>query len=155
VLFFRLAILVSGWNVTIVNPLSTSFTLQWSSLRRNINRLATFYIVLIKSSTGNLLAVEIVPGNSSTITIEGLRPSTQYRAGVYGIDDVGQAYKGVDSLTSTTNGMRKYISVSFKESGVCLACSDWESWSDALLLASDYTSDRKHRQSSQYVPLHY
>ena len=114
VLFFRSAILVPGWNVTIVNPLSTSFTLQWSSLRRNINRFATFYIVLIKSSTGDLLAVEIVTGNSSTITVKGLRPSTQYRAGVYGIDDVGQAYKGVESLTSTTNGMSKYISVSFK-----------------------------------------
>jgi len=97
------AILVPRWNVTIVNPLSISFTLQWSSLRRNINRFATFYIVLIKSSTGDLLAVEIVTGNSSTITIKGLRPSTQYRAGVYGIDDVGQAYKGVESLTSTTN----------------------------------------------------
>jgi len=91
--------------VTILNAASTSLTLQWTDLRSNINRVARFYIILIKSIQGLLLSTETVSGGTSTVTIRGLRPSTQYRIDVYGIDDDGQAYKSEENLTSTANGM--------------------------------------------------
>jgi len=100
-----LATLVSGWNVTILNRESTSLTLQWTNLPANISRVARFYIIQMKSTQGLLLYTEIVSGGTSTVTIKGLRPSTPYRVNVFGVDDDGLAYKSVESLTLTAEGM--------------------------------------------------
>ncbi|XP_073249655.1 neurotrypsin-like [Porites lutea] len=96
------ALPLSGWNVTVLMSSYFGFSIQWSSLRTNIDRNARFYLILINSPEGNLLAVETVPGSATTEDITGLRPSTRYRIGVYGIDETGQAYKSSESLASTT-----------------------------------------------------
>ena len=90
--------------MTVLMSSYFDFSIQWSSLRTNIDRTALFYLILIKSPAGNLLAVENVPGSATTKDITGLRPSTRYRIGVYGIDETGQAYKSSENLVSTTHG---------------------------------------------------
>ncbi|KAM7428099.1 hypothetical protein ABFA07_020874 [Porites harrisoni] len=97
------ALPLSGWNVTVLMSSYFDFSIQWSSLRTNIDRTALFYMILIKSPAGNLLAVETVPGSATTKEITELRPSTRYRIGVYGIDETGQAYKSSENLVSTTH----------------------------------------------------
>jgi len=114
--------------VTILNRESTSLTLHWTDLRSKINRDAEFYIILVKNTQGLLLYTETISGGTSTATIEELRPSTQYRVGVYGVDDDGQAYKSVENLTSTANGMVNvcsYISI--------LKCNLLSSWVETIL----------------------
>ncbi|CAH3182988.1 unnamed protein product [Porites lobata] len=96
------ALPLSGWNVTVLMSSYFGFSIQWSSLRTSVGRTARFYLILINSPAGNLLAVETVPGSATTKDITGLRPSTRYRIGVYGIDETGQAYKTSESLASTT-----------------------------------------------------
>ena len=90
--------------MTILMSSYFGFSIQWSSLRMNTDRNAKFYLILINSPEGNLLAVETVPGSATTEDITGLRPSTRYRIAVYGIDETGQAYKSSESLVSTTYG---------------------------------------------------
>ena len=102
--FLFSALSLSGWNATVLMSSYFGFSIQWSSLRTNIDRNARFYLILINSPAGNLLAVETVPGSATTEDITGLRPSTRYRIGVYGIDETGQAYKSSESLVSTTYG---------------------------------------------------
>ena len=102
-LFFP-ALPLSGWNVTVLMSSYFGFNIQWSSLRTNVGRTARFYLIFIKTPAGNLLAVETFPGSATTADITGLRPSTMYRIGVYGIDETGQAYKTSESLASTTYG---------------------------------------------------
>ncbi len=93
-----------GWNVTIYDVTSTSFTLQWTMLNTNNDHYAAFYIVEVKSVQGIILAVETVPGNKTTTVIQGLRPSTEYRVGVFGVDSIGQPYKSLESVTTTNKG---------------------------------------------------
>ena len=90
--------------MTVLMSSHFGLSVQWSALRTNIDRTARFYLILIKSPGGNLLAEETVPGSTTTKVITGLRPSTRYRIGVYGIDETGQAYKTSESLASTTEG---------------------------------------------------
>ena len=101
---FLSALPLSGWNVAVLMSSCFGFNIQWSSLRTNVGRTARFYLILIKTPAGNLLAVETFPGSATTADITGLRPSTMYRIGVYGIDETGQAYKTSESLASTTYG---------------------------------------------------
>ena len=101
---FLSALPLSGWNVAVLMSSYFGFNIQWSSLRTNVGRTARFYLILIKTPAGNLLAVETFPGSATTADITGLRPSTMYRIGVYGIDETGQAYKTSESLASTTYG---------------------------------------------------
>ncbi|XP_078364332.1 uncharacterized protein LOC144648698 isoform X1 [Oculina patagonica] len=96
------AIPVSGWNVTIYDLTSFSFTLQWTMLNSINNHYAAFYIVEVKSIQGTILAVETVPGNATTTVIKGLIPSTKYRVGVFGVDSIGQPYKSLESVTTTS-----------------------------------------------------
>ena len=90
--------------MTVLMSSHFGFSVQWSALRTNIDRTARFYLIFVKSPAGNLLAEETVPGSTTTKDITGLRPSTRYRIGVYGIDETGQAYKTSESLASTTEG---------------------------------------------------
>ena len=90
--------------MTVLMSSYFDFSIQWSSLRTNIDQTALFYLILMKSPAGNLLAVETVPGSATTKDITGLRPSTRYRIGVYGIDETGKAYKSSENLVSTTHG---------------------------------------------------
>ena len=90
--------------MTVLMSSHFGLSVQWSALRTNIDRTARFYLILIKSPAGNLLAEEAVPGSTTTKVITGLRPSTRYRIGVYGIDETGQAYKTSESLASTNDG---------------------------------------------------
>ena len=90
--------------MTVLMSSYFGFNIQWSSLRTNVGRTARFYLILIKTPAGNLLAVETFPGSATTADITGLRPSTMYRIGVYGIDETGQAYKSSERLASTTYG---------------------------------------------------
>ena len=103
-LYFFSALPLSGWNVTVLMSSYFGFSIQWSSLRTNVGQTARFYLILINSPAGNLLAVETVPGSATTKDITGLRPSTRYRIGVYGIDETGKAYKSSENLVSTTHG---------------------------------------------------
>ena len=90
--------------MTVLMSSYFGFNIQWSSLSTNVGRTARFYLILIKSPAGNLLAEETVHGSTTTKVITGLRPSTRYRIGVYGIDETGQAYKTSESLASTNDG---------------------------------------------------
>lgn len=114
IIFYYIAVLVSGWNITVLNHGSTSATLQWTSLDANVNHQATFYIIEVKSMEGVLLAVETVPGNATTSIIKRLRPSTKYHVGVFGVDDTGQPYKSLESIITTTKGI-----------GLCLFYIGW------------------------------
>ena len=102
--FMYLAILVLGWNVTIFNLTSTSFTLQWSKLNTDDNHDAKFYIVEVKSIQGIILTVDTVPGNTTSTVMKGLRPSTKYRVSVFGIDGTGQPYRSFETVTTTFKG---------------------------------------------------
>ena len=90
--------------MTVLDAVATSFTLQWTSLYTKTNRVARFYVILIKSTEGSVLAVEIVSGSTLSVTVNGLKPSARYRVGLYGIDGVGQSYKSQENLASTTKG---------------------------------------------------
>ena len=90
--------------MTVLDAVATSFTLQWTSLYTKTNRVASFYVILIKSTEGSVLAVEIVSGSTLSVTVNGLKPSARYRVGLYGIDGVGQSYKSQENLASTTKG---------------------------------------------------
>ena len=103
-LFLCQALLLSGWNVTVLMSSHFGFSIQWFALHTNIDRTAMFYLIHIESPEGILLAVETVPGSTTTKKITGLRPSTRYRVGIYGIDETGQAFKSSESLASTTDG---------------------------------------------------
>ena len=90
--------------MTVLKSGFTGFTVQWTELRVNINRVATVYVILIKSTEEIITAVEIVRGTAKTVDIRGLKPSSKYRVSVYGVDDTGEPYKSLESLTSTTEG---------------------------------------------------
>ena len=98
--------MVSGWNTTVFDLTSSSFNLQWTKLYTVINQNATFYIVEVKSIQGTILDVETVPGNATSTVITGLKPSTKYRVGVFGIDSIGQPYKSLETVTTTKEGTR-------------------------------------------------
>jgi len=103
--FVSSAILVTGWNLTILNADSTSFILQWTGLDANVNHRAGFYLIEVKSAERILLAVETVPGNTSSTDIKGLSPSSTYRVVVFGVDETGQPYKSLESVVTTKTGM--------------------------------------------------
>ena len=90
--------------MTVLDAAATSFILQWTSLYTKTNRVASFYVILIKSTEGSVLAVEIVSGSTLSLTVNGLKPSARYRVGLYGIDGIGQSYKSQENLASTTKG---------------------------------------------------
>lgn len=104
-LFFA-AIPLLGWNATISNLASTSFTLQWINLNTVINYCTSFYIVEIKSIQDFLLTAETFPGNTTTTVINGLSPSTKYRVGVFGVDGTGRSYKNMEVVTTTKKGTK-------------------------------------------------
>ncbi len=106
-LFICIAEPVSEWTTSLVDVTSTSFELQWEKLDTFITPGAKFYIVEVKCIQGTTLTVEIVPGNATTTVIKGLRPSTQYRVCVFGVNDLGQTYKGVEIVDTTNEGKRK------------------------------------------------
>ena len=90
--------------MTVLMSSHFGFTIQLSALHTYIDRTASFYLIVLKTPAGYVLAVETFPGSATTEDITGLRPSTMYRFGVYGIDETGQAYKTSESLASTTDG---------------------------------------------------
>lgn len=92
--------------MTVVNLTPTSLTLQWTDLDEVVNHSAKFYIVEVKSTQGIILTTETVPGNTTATLIKGIRPSTSYHVIVFGIDDTGQPYKSLESVTATNEGMR-------------------------------------------------
>ena len=102
-----LALPVLGWNVTIFNLTSTTFNLHWTKLFTVVNKYATFYIIEVKSVQGTVLTLETVPGHTTSIVIKGLKPSSKYRVGVFGIDSVGQSYKSLERVTTTKEGRRQ------------------------------------------------
>ena len=111
-----LALPVLGWNVTIFNLTSTTFNLHWTKLFTVVNKYATFYIIEVKSVQGTVLTLETVPGHTTSIVITGLKPSSKYRVGVFGIDSVGQSYKSLESVTTTKEGRRqetKWVVIAF------------------------------------------
>lgn len=103
-IFFYLAIPVLGWDVTIFNLTSTSFTLQWAKLNTVSNQSAKFYLVEVKGIQGTIMTVEVVPGNATTTVIKRLSPSTNYRVSVIGVDSMGQPYKSLENVTNTKKG---------------------------------------------------
>lgn len=107
------AILVAGWNLTILNADSTSFILQWSGLDVNVNRRAGFYLIEVKSAERVLLAVETVPGNTSSTDIKGLSPSSTYRVVIFGVDEIGQPYKSLESVVTMKAGMNIWVKCLF------------------------------------------
>ncbi|XP_078352104.1 MAM and LDL-receptor class A domain-containing protein 2-like [Oculina patagonica] len=95
------AILVSGWNATIVNLSSNSFALQWTKLNTVVNHYAQFYLVEVKSTQGTILTVDTVPGDTKATVIKRLRPSTKYHVSIFGVDGIGQPYKSLETVTTT------------------------------------------------------
>ena len=104
-----LAIQVLGWNVTIFNLTSTNFNLQWTKLYTVVNQYAKFYIIEVKIVQGTVLNLETVPGNITSMVVKGLKPTSKYRVGVFGIDSVGQPYKSSETVTTTKEGKRQEI----------------------------------------------
>ena len=104
-----LAIQVIEWNVTILQPNSSSITLQWTRLDANVNHSAKFYIIEIKNIQGILLTLETIPGNTTSTEVKLLRHSTKYRVAVYGGDETGQLYKSLESVVNTTEGIKNFI----------------------------------------------
>ena len=102
-----LAIPLFGWNVTIFNLTSTSFSLQWTKLYSVVNQDANFYLTEVKSVQGTVLTLETVPGNITSTIIKGLGPSSKYRVGVFGINSVGQPYKSLENVITTKEGKRQ------------------------------------------------
>ena len=112
--FVSSAILVAGWNLIILNADSTSFILQWSGLDANVNRRAGFYLIEVKSAERVLLAVETVPGNTSSTDIKGLSPSSTYRVVIFGVDEIGQPYKSLESVVTTKAGVHILVKCLFR-----------------------------------------
>ena len=108
-LFVSSAILVAGWNLTILNADSTSFNLQWTGLDASVNHRAEFYLIEVKSAEGILLAMKTVPGNTSSTDIKGLSPSSTYCLVVFGVDETGQPYKSLERVVTTKKGMDTWV----------------------------------------------
>ena len=101
--------LVAGWNLTILNAESTSFILQWPGLNANVNNRAGLYLIEVKSADHILLAVETVAGNTSSKNIKGLSPSSTYHVVVFGVDEIGQPYKSLESIVTSKTGMKTWV----------------------------------------------
>ena len=104
-----IAIPVLGWNATILNVTSSYFNLQWTRLYTVVSQHANFYIIEVKSVQGTVLTLETVPGDTTSTVIKGLKPSSKYRVGVFGIGSTGQPYKSLESVTTTKEGRRQAI----------------------------------------------
>ena len=102
-----LALPLLGWNVTVFNLTSTSFNLQWTALFTVVNKYAKFYIIEVKSVQGTVITLETVPGHTTSTLIKGLKPSSKYHVGVFGINSVGQPYKSLERVTTTKEGRRQ------------------------------------------------
>ena len=79
--------------------------MHWLSLKAYIISEPRFYVIFIKNIQGILLFVETVPGNTTTVDIKELIPSTMYRVDVYGVDEAGQPYTSLEIVISTKEGM--------------------------------------------------
>lgn len=108
--FSFVAVIVSGWNLSISNSDSFGATLQWTSLDAEVNHQANFYIIEVKSMDGLPLDVHTVPGNTTTSVIKRLKPSTKYRVVVFGVDKNGTPYKSLQSILTTSKGMLNFFS---------------------------------------------
>ena len=113
--FSFVAVIVSGWNLSISNSDSFGATLQWTSLDAEVNHQANFYIIEVKSMDGLPLDVHTVPGNTTTSVINRLKPSIKYRVAVFGVDKNGTPYKSLQSILTTSKGMLIFFFIIRKE----------------------------------------
>ncbi|KAJ7374263.1 Protein sidekick-1 [Desmophyllum pertusum] len=96
---------VDGWNVTAVDASQTSITIQWPKLTNVFGNLIRSYIVVVESTYGEKVAGNIVSPNFTSIEVDGLNTTTEYRVFAVVLDDLGQPFRSSPVLTSTEEGV--------------------------------------------------
>ena len=105
-----LAPLLPGWNLTIINETSSSFSVQWTNLTALLGSQVQHFIALLKSSkTNNSIVVhKIVNGREEKTEMTGLSSSSQYKIEVFGIDKMGQPYRTLEVQARTLTGKTNF-----------------------------------------------
>lgn len=95
---------MDGWNVTAVDASQTSITIQWPKLTNVFGNLIRSYIVVVESTYGEKVAGNIVSPDFTSIEVDGLNTTTEYRVFAVVLDDLGQPFRSSPVLTSTEEG---------------------------------------------------
>lgn len=85
----------------MVNATESSITFQWQSLTDVLGNQVLAYVPLLETTSGEKKAVNIVLLNVTSMTVDGLRVGTEYRAFVVAVDALGRPHKSLQLLTST------------------------------------------------------
>ena len=106
--------MLPGWNLTISNETSLSFSVQWTNLTALLGSQVEHFIVLLKWNRNNDSNVfhKIVNGRESRTEMTGLLSSSQYTVEVFGTDKMGRPYKTLEVRARTLNG-KKIVSCVF------------------------------------------
>ena len=107
--------MLPGWNLTISNKTSLSFSIQWTNLTALLDSQVQHFIVLLKSNRNNKSNVfhKIVNGKEGKTEMTGLLSSSQYTVELFGIDKMGQPYKTLEVQARTLNGKKLFHVFSF------------------------------------------
>ena len=114
ILLLLSAPVLPGWNLTISNETSLSFSVQWTNLTALLGSQVEHFIVLLKSNRNNNSNVfhKIVNGRERRTEMTGLLSSSQYTVEVFGTDKMGQPYRTLEARARTLNG-KKIVSCVF------------------------------------------
>ena len=98
--------MLPGWNLTITNEMSSSFSVQWTNLTALLGSQVQHFIVLLKTSKNNVSNVvhKIEHGRQGKTEMTGLLSSVQYTVEVFGIDKMGQPYRSTEVQARTLTG---------------------------------------------------
>ena len=98
--------MLPGWNLTISNETSWSFSVEWTNLSAHLDCQVQHFLVLLKSNKNknSNVVYKIVNGREEKTEMTGLLPSSQYRVEVFGIDKTGQPYKTLEVQARTLTG---------------------------------------------------
>ncbi|XP_015774187.1 PREDICTED: uncharacterized protein LOC107352362 [Acropora digitifera] len=93
-----------GWNFTLGNKTSHSLNLEWMDINLRLNSGVRFFVVIARSSSGNVPVKKIFSADITSVQITELDPSTEYNVSVVAIDGHGSPFKTAALLARTDEG---------------------------------------------------
>lgn len=102
--FSFLALLVANWNLSISDTTETNITIHWPNLSPFLHQQVLRYFGLLKDTNGCILTSNIVTGNATSVTFNGLSPYREYRLRAVGVNGNGEAFKSAEVIAWTEEG---------------------------------------------------
>jgi len=91
---------LDDWITSVGKTTEYTVKICWPLILKN----ASHYIVFLKTTSGDVLEVNIVSGNTACHVFYRLSLYTEYRLNVVGVDDGGTAYKSPEVAAKTHEG---------------------------------------------------